>query len=134
MLIKVMRFQTKSRVVYVILIALVIPAGLFARSLKPRYFATGDALGDALWATMGFLLISLIWPAMSLWRRAVAAIACAFAVEFTQLYHAPWIDRIRRTHLGAMVLGFTFDAIDLVWYVAGVTFGVMLERFTLWRK
>jgi hypothetical protein len=31
-------------------------------------------------------------------------------VEFSQLYHAPWIDTIRAARIGALVLGSTFNA------------------------
>jgi hypothetical protein len=67
-------------------------------------------------------------------KRAAAAVAIAWCVEFSQIYHARWIDRIRATTMGAMVLGSSFDILDLLWYVVGVTFGVILERLTLWGR
>ena len=119
---------TRARVKYGALIAVTVAAGLATRGLRSRFPASMDAAGDALWATMVFLLISFVWPMASVWRRAGAALGFAFAVEFSQIYHAVWIDRIRRTSVGATVLGFRFDWMDLLWYIAGVAIGVIVSR------
>ena len=129
-----MRYETKQRFIYGFMIAVVIPAGLATRAMKPRFPTLGDMGGDALWATMAFFIVSFCFPTVNIWARAVAAVAVAFAVEFSQLYHAPWIDRLRRSTLGAMVLGKSFVASDLVCYVVGVAIGVILERLILWRR
>lgn len=123
-----MSWITRARMKYGALIAVTVAAGLTTRVFKARFPATMDALGDGLWAMMIFLLISFAWPTAGVWRRAGAALAFAFAVEFSQIYHAPWIDRIRRTTVGATVLGFTFDWKDLMWYTAGVVLGVIVSR------
>jgi hypothetical protein len=129
-----MRFDTKARLVYALLIAVVIPLGLATRAMKARWPWLGDALGDALWATLAFLIVSFIFPTTPLWRRAAATVVFAFAIEFSQMYHARWIDRIRRTTAGGIVLGSSFDALDLIYYSVGVAVGMMLERLTLWRR
>jgi hypothetical protein len=48
-------------------------------------------------------------------------------VELSQLYHAPWIDSIRQTTLGGLILGFGFLWTDLACYAFGVGLGVLLE-------
>ena len=48
-----------------------------------------------------------------------------------QLYHAPWIDSIRRTTLGGLVLGFDFVWSDLACYAVGVGLGILIERAVL---
>jgi hypothetical protein len=53
--------------------------------------------------------------------------ALAFLVEISQLYHAPWIDAIRQTTLGGLVLGFGFLRTDLVCYSVGVMIGVIAD-------
>lgn len=60
--------------------------------------------------------------------RGDGAIFFAWAVEFSQLYHADWIDGIRRTRLGHLVLGFTFNAPDLVAYAVGIAVGAVAEH------
>ena len=51
----------------------------------------------------------------------------SFLVETSQLYHSPWIDSIRSTRLGALVLGSVFNWPDFPAYVVGVLIGVALE-------
>ena len=43
----------------------------------------------------------------------------SIAVELSQLYHAPWIDSIRQTTLGGLILGFGFLWSDLACYAVG---------------
>jgi hypothetical protein len=92
--------------------------------------ALRDVLGDALWAAMVSWWIAAAAPALRVSRRASAAIAFCFAVEFSQLYHAPALDAIRRTTAGHLVLGSGFDPRDFAAYAAGVLATVLLERST----
>jgi Protein of unknown function (DUF2809) len=90
--------------------------------------AVRDVLGDALWAAMVSWWIAAAAPAVRLSRRAAAAVAFCFAIEFSQLYHAPALDAIRRTTAGHLVLGSGFDPRDFAAYAAGVLVTVLLER------
>jgi len=129
-----MKFDSKARWFFLLMIAITIALGLCARLIKKRFFHLGDAAGDALWATMVFFILSFITPTMPLWKRILAAITFSFAIEFSQLYHAPWIDRIRKTTPGAIVLGSSFSPSDLVCYVIGVAVGAFAEKKLLWGK
>jgi hypothetical protein len=60
-------------------------------------------------------------------KVAKLTVGISLVVELSQLYHASWIDTIRSTTLGHLVLGSGFDAIDLLWYIAGVGIGVLSE-------
>ncbi len=51
--------------------------------------------------------------------------------HWRQLYHAPWIDSIRQTTLGGLILGFGFLCSDLACYALGVLLGVLIERIAL---
>ncbi|HEV3164650.1 MAG TPA: DUF2809 domain-containing protein [Isosphaeraceae bacterium] len=104
-------------------IALGIGSRSFARFL-PAFVA--EYAGDTLWATAAFLGFGLVWPAGSI--RKVAALAMAFAtlIELSQLYHAPWIDSIRHTALGGLILGYEFVPSDLVCYAVGVALGAAI--------
>jgi len=66
-----------------------------------------------------------------LFQRCIISLVLAFAVEVSQLYHAPWIDGIRSTTLGGLVLGFGFLWSDLVCYLVGIAAGVSTDRL-LW--
>lgn len=112
---------------------MVIIAGLcsrkFATSL-PHFVAT--YAGDTLWALLAFMLIGLAFPRRSTLQVAAAALLFSVVVEISQLYHAPWIDAIRSTTPGALLLGFTFLWSDLLCYTAGVATGVVAE--ILWNR
>jgi hypothetical protein len=53
-------------------------------------------------------------PTLRLAGRASIALAFAWAIELSQLYHAPGIEALRHTRLGGLVLGFGFLWSDLV--------------------
>lgn len=54
--------------------------------------------------------------------------AYSVATELSQLYHAPWIDGLRATRLGGLVLGFGFLWSDLIAHAAGVLGAAVLAR------
>ena len=117
---------------YVALACLTIGAGLASR----RYPAALPAFiaryaGDALWAALVFWLLALGWRRAGTLRLAGGAIAVAFAVECSQLYHAAWIDAIRVKRIGALVLGSDFLWSDLACYAVGVSIVAMLDALLL---
>ena len=83
--------------------------------------------GDALWASAVFVICSLIRPKCSTLKLAAVALLISFAVEFSQRYHAPWLDHLRSYTLGKLILGTTFFWLDLVAYIVGVAFAVAID-------
>ena len=51
----------------------------------------------------------------------------SFGIELSQLYQAPWINAVRETRPGALVLGAGFKWTDLVCYTLGCLMGVLGE-------
>ena len=80
---------------------------------------------------MLFLLVSFVLAGRPLFQRCIISLVLAFAVEVSRLYHAPWIESIRNTTLGGLVLGFGFLWSDLVCYLVGISIGFLLERSVL---
>jgi uncharacterized protein (DUF1810 family) len=120
--------HTRRRSLYAAWTAVVICAGLASRSDfvgLPPFLA--KYAGDALWALMVFLGIALLVPTRSTATVAGLALAVSCAVEASQLYHAPWLDAIRRTTLGHLVLGDTFAWGDIGAYLVGITVGAVAE-------
>jgi hypothetical protein len=111
-----------------VLIAVVVAFGLasrrFGRTL-PAFVAA--YAGDTLWSLAAFLFIGIVLPRAPTRTVAVLAMALSSAVEVSQLYHAPWIDSIRHTTMGGLVLGFGFLWSDLACYAVGVGLGVSAE-------
>lgn len=117
----------KRRLVYFLLFLVIIPVGLATRK-QPQWFPTFIATygGDVLWSAMFFWLFRCIWPAKPLHTIALYTYTFGVAIEVSQLYHAPWIDRLRGTFPGKMILGHGFLWSDLVCYLAGVLLGWLI--------
>jgi hypothetical protein len=119
----------RTRFVYLLAAIVVVIAGLASRRYRgqlPAFLA--EYAGDTLWALMLFLLVSTLFAGRPVPARAAISLALAFLVEVSQLYHAPWIDSLRQTTLGGLVLGFGFLWTDLVCYSVGIVTGSLTER------
>ena len=118
----------KQRLWYLLLVILVIPTGLLIRKYDHILGGIGAHAPDALWALMIYLGWGVINPRWKPWKKLVMTLVLAFGIEFSQLYHAPWIDRIRQTFMGSMILGHGFLWVDLVRYSVGAGVGWVVER------
>ena len=113
---------------YAAAVVATIGAGLASRAWSrhlPWWLAKN--LGDALYATMVFWGVGFLAPRAQTWRVAFVVVAFCFAIEASQALHAPWIDGVRATTPGRLVLGQGFHAFDLLCYVLGVALAVALE-------
>jgi Protein of unknown function (DUF2809) len=107
----------KTRFLSLTIAILLIPIGLATRQYGNEWMKL--YVGDVLWAAMiywGFKFLFAQEPK----RIAFYALTFCFLIEFSQIYHEPWIDQIRDTRLGGLVLGFGFLWSDLVCYLVGV--------------
>jgi hypothetical protein len=124
-----MRVILVNRAVYALSAMVVAALGLLWRSrflhLPPFMKKYG---GDALWALLVFVLIRFIRPQMNVVSSALTALCVSVAVEFCQLYHAPWIEAIRVTRLGALILGSTFNWPDIPAYAVGILVGSLFDQ------
>lgn len=119
------RPEPRCRARYAVLAVAVVGAGLLWRSgLVPLAPFAAKYGGDAWWALMVFLGFGVLFPRFSTWRLAILTVGFAWAVEFFQLYRAPWIEAVRATLPGRLILGATFNWPDLPAYVVGVAIGV----------
>lgn len=119
-----------KRLLYGLLFLLTIPIGLATRK-QPQWFYEPIALygGDILWATLFFFFFRFFFPAKKLRVIATYTYAFAVAIEISQLYHATWLDKIRVTFLGKMILGFGFLWSDILCYAIGVLIGWTIATF-----
>jgi Protein of unknown function (DUF2809) len=118
----------RNPIVWLLLIGLTVALGIGSRRFAhglPVFVAT--YAGDTLWALAVFLLIGLVMPRATPRRVGLLALAFSVLVEVSQLYRAPWIDSIRRTTVGGLILGFGFLWSDLLCYAAGVGLGAVAE-------
>lgn len=111
----------RSRALYFCLALLVVVLGLASRQYRSALPAfIGTYAGDALWAAMVYLLVATLWPNAQPRALALGALVLSFGIEVSQLYHASWIDALRATRMGALVLGQGFLWSDLLCYIVGV--------------
>ena len=121
--------RRRPRLACAALLVVTVGLGLASRRVGPSLpHVVAAYAGDTLWAAAVFWLAATILPRASTARLALGALAVAVAVEVSQLYHAPWIDAVRVTRPGALVLGHGFLWSDLVCYAAGVGIAALLDR------
>ena len=123
------RSKRNRRLFHAALTIAAVVAGLIVHRVNLGLGAVSrDLLGDALWALMIFHVFGAVCPRLRLATHVSVALALCFAVEFGQLYRTPWLDQLRATVPGHLVLGRGFDARDLVAYTLGVAAGWCIER------
>jgi hypothetical protein len=125
----------RNRLAYCALVLAVIALGLASRKF-PGLFpaALGKYPGDALWTMMVFFGLAVMAPRMTIARLTLWALAISYAVEFGQLYQAPWIVVVRAHPLGHLVLGTAFGWMDLVAYTAGAVVALLIELSINFRR
>ncbi len=105
--------------------------------LSSRYFSiylprwVNLYLGDGLWALMIFLIVGLLFRTRGTKWVAVIALVFCYTIEVSQLYHSPWINIIRNTRIGGLVLGQGFLWSDLISYSIGIAIGTVLDKLIL---
>jgi hypothetical protein len=122
------RPPSRNRTKYLITAVVVVGLGLASR----RYsYILPDAVttyaGDTLWAVTAFLGIAVLFPRWTTLRVAMLAMLFAVSIEVSQLYHSPWLDHLRHTRVGALILGQGFLWSDIICYAAGVGIGTILD-------
>ena len=114
----------KTRIIYISLTLITIILGLLSRA---SFVGLPSYVGDVLWAVMVFWILYAIFPKMKRTKVAIYALLFPYAIELLQLYHAPWIEEIRHTLLGGLILGFRFSFGDIVYYTIGILLAFSLD-------
>jgi len=123
----------KQKVIYVATAVFTVFTGLCARAMVhwlPEWINLW--LGDALYAFMMYYIIAVLFTSKPAALKAIVALALCYAIEFSQLYHANWINDMRATLPGRLILGQGFLLSDLAAYLAGVTAAFCVD--ILWFK
>ena len=69
---------------------------------------------------MVYWAVGFVAPSASVTRVAAYAMAISYLDELSQLYQAAWINQIRATTIGHILLGSAFSWLDLLAYTVGV--------------
>ncbi|NPC91406.1 DUF2809 domain-containing protein [Bacillus sp. WMMC1349] len=119
----------RKRLLYAILMITVMVTGIFSRKMAHLLPDLVNAyLGDALWALMIFFGFGFLLRKSPTKIVALTALLFCYTIEFSQLYHAPWIDQLRNTTIGGLILGYGFLWSDLLAYLLGIGTGVICEQ------
>jgi hypothetical protein len=86
-----------------------------------------DACGSAVVLLAGRLLVPRARPS----RNALAVGTMLLGNELLQLVHAPWLEELRATLLGRVVLGSGFNPLDLVVIACSVAATAALDTVTV---
>lgn len=120
----------KIRIKYLVVTVFIMIMGLLSRkymNIFPKTIA--PFIGDMLWAMMAYFGLRFLIPKLKLTKTLILAIVFSFSIETSQLYQADWINNIRATTLGGLVLGHGFLFEDLISYSLGIVMGCLLDYF-----
>ncbi|GKU78090.1 DUF2809 domain-containing protein [Paenibacillus sp. L3-i20] len=123
---------TRARIFYVVAIIIMIVAGLCTRLWAdnlPQFVAMH--FGDALWAGMIYFGMRVIGISKKLGWAMMASTLFCLVIELSQLYQGEWINSVRDTVIGGLVLGHGFLMVDLVRYGAGILMVYLIDRYLL---
>lgn len=117
-----------KRTTYFLLIPLIIILGLASRKFSAPSSWVFLYLGDVLWATLFYFIYRFLFIHKTFLTNTLITITWCFVIEFSQLYQSDWINTIRTTTLGALILGSGFLWTDLGCYIIGVGLGLAIDR------
>ncbi|SPT93103.1 YjgA [Bacillus tequilensis] len=122
----------RNRWIYAAFTILIIGLGLGSRAFSYVLPDTLNTyLGDSLWAAMIFTGCGFLFQKMKTMKTGLISLSFCFFIEISQLYHAEWIDRIRDTSLGGLVLGYGFLWSDIEAYTIGIAACTVIELLIL---
>lgn len=117
----------RKRGLYISLTLMVMVLGLLSRRVEGLPSVIEAYSGDVLWALMVYFGMGWLFKDKAVAWIVICALFFAYGIELSQLYHAPWIDGIRGTTLGGLVLGYGFLMSDLVCYAVGIVIGALID-------
>jgi hypothetical protein len=130
-----MRKIMRRRICVAFAIIITVAIGLASRKygwLFPS--ALSKQPGDALWAMAVYWVIGFVFLSASIPRIASCALLISYADEFSQIYQAPWLNQIRATSIGHLILGSFFSWFDIVAYTIGIGLCAAIEAILLREK
>jgi uncharacterized protein DUF2809 len=102
--------------------------GYWLRFKAPISPEARDNSGGVAYVVFFVLLGGVITPAVRPSRIALTVFLITCVLEFLQLWHPGWLERIRSTFIGRCLLGTTFGWSDFPPYAIGASIGWVLLR------
>ncbi|AJS58850.1 ribosomal maturation YjgA family protein [Paenibacillus sp. IHBB 10380] len=124
----------RARIIYIVAVIITMILGISSRAftdilpgIVSRHF------GDALWACMIYLGVRALLIHKKLALAVLISLMFCYAIEFSQLYQADWINDIRSSLLGSLILGRGFLFVDLLRYTVGIGVCYLIDRSVMRR-
>lgn len=116
-----------KRLRYFLWICVIIILGLGSRELSmiPLF------VGDALWGIMIFFVLQFVFIDIHIKALFFASLIVCYLVEFSQLYQVDWLNNLRNTMPGRLILGQGFLWSDIIAYTVGIAMVTLLKGLKL---
>jgi hypothetical protein len=118
----------QRRFVLFLLLAVLAVIGYWLRFYAPIDPEWRDYSGGAAYVIFWILAYAFIRPTASALPVALTVFLITCCLEFLQLWHPTWLEAIRRTWPGRLVLGTTFQWSDFPPYMVGALIGFAAMR------
>jgi Protein of unknown function (DUF2809) len=102
--------------------------GYWLRFKAPISPEARDDVGGVAYVVFFVLVAAFIAPTVRASRLALTVLLVTCVLEFLQLWHPGWLERIRSTFIGRCLLGTTFGWSDFLPYFLGAILGWALLR------
>lgn len=113
----------RQRIIFLAALIVVGALGYWLRFNAPVPAWLRDNSGGAAYVLFWILALAVVKPAASARRLALLILAITCCLEFLQLWHPRPLEAMRRTFVGRMILGTTFDWSDFPPYALGACLG-----------
>lgn len=122
----------RRRTFHFVALPIVIVLGLASRRWPIGVSWYDDALGDALYAVMVYLVLAIVFPGRRALHLAIAAGAICLGIELFKLTGFPhaW----RRHAVSRLIFGTSFAVHNLARYALGIACIALLDAVVGWRR
>lgn len=114
-----------NRFFYFSIVIGIIILGILSRKIQ----AIPLFVGDLLYACMIYFITRFLFLKTKPQKIAIASLLVCYAIEALQLYQADWINEIRNTTFGHLVLGQGFLWSDILAYTVGIGIAYTAEIY-----
>ncbi len=105
-------------------ILIITPIGFASKFYQgPAAAWVNDSLGGMFYVIFWCLVDFLIFPKTRPWKIATIVLIITCLLEFLQLWHPHFLELLRRSFIGATVLGTSFVWSDFPYYILGSGIG-----------
>ena len=104
-------------------LVVLVPLGFWVRFYQGGQAYWNDRLGAIAYEMFWIFLILLVYPTLAIWQVAVGVGLGTSLFEVLQLWHPLWLEAMRSTFVGRLLLGTTFNWGDFASYAIGCLAG-----------